>query len=217
MSDEASARVEICQVAHSMFTRGLSHGRTGNISRRLGRFVLVTATGTSLGTLEPDDIAKVPLTGETPQGIRPSKEWFLHALIYRARPECGAVIHTHSQHAVAVSCLDDVDSDDVIPPLTPYFVMRVGRLPLLPYFAPGDPELAPTAERVAMAHRAMLLRNHGPIVAGDDLAGALDALEEIEQTAAIYLMTKGLPTRPLSPEQRDALSWSTRPQVPQEM
>jgi ribulose-5-phosphate 4-epimerase/fuculose-1-phosphate aldolase len=205
MSDEA-ARTEICEVAHSLFARGLTHGRTGNISLRVGGSALITGTGTSFGTLRPEDLARVSLDDGAVEGIRPSKEWFLHALMYRARPETAAVIHTHSRHAVAVSCLVDVDPDDAIPALTPYFVMRVGRLPLLPYFAPGDPELAPAAQRVAETHSAMLLRYHGPIVAGTDLAGALDALEEIEQTAAIHLLTKGFATRPLDSDQREALS-----------
>ncbi|GAA3132039.1 hypothetical protein GCM10020001_062830 [Nonomuraea salmonea] len=138
-------------------------------------------------------------------GPKPSKEAFLHAALLRARPDAQAVVHTHSTYAAAVSCMDGLDRDDALPPLTAYFAMRVGRLPLLPYYAPGDAALGPAAEEKARTHRALLLSNHGPIVAGASLGAALDAVEELEETAKLFLLLRGVPTRPLTPEQRAAL------------
>lgn len=205
MTSDADARADIVRVGSSMFARRLTPGRTGNVSVRIGQFFLVTPTNSSLGELRPDMLSSVTLEGEHVDGPKPSKEAFLHAAMYRARRDAGAVVHLHSPDAAAVSCLVDVDPEDVLPPLTAYFVMRVGRLTLLPYFAPGDPALGPTAERAAALRHALLLANHGPIVAGPDLAAAADAIEELEATAGIYLRTRGLPTRPLTREQVEAL------------
>jgi ribulose-5-phosphate 4-epimerase/fuculose-1-phosphate aldolase len=199
------ARAEVIRAARSLFDRGLTHGSTGNISLRTAEGVLVTPTGSSLGTVTEDDLSVIDLTGAHLAGPRPSKESFLHAAVLRARPSAHAVVHTHSTHAAAVSCLDDVDPDDALPPLTAYFAMRVGRLPLLPYHAPGDDALEELAERTARDHRALLLRNHGPVVAGSSLSAAMDAIEELEETAKLFLLLRGMPTRPLTAAQADAL------------
>jgi len=195
---EATARAQVVDVARSIFTRGLTHGRTGNVSARLGDRILVTPTGSSLGTVAPDDLSVIGLDGEHLDGSAPSKEAFLHAAMLRARPDATAVVHTHSTYSAAVSCLADVDPASVLPPLTAYFVMRVGTLPLLPYHAPGDATLERLAESTARNHHALLLRNHGPVVAGPSLSNALDALEELEQTAKLFLLLHGRATRALA-------------------
>lgn len=166
--------------------------------------MVVTPTGVSLGLLEPRELARVSLEGERRAGPAPTKEWFLHAAMYRARPDAGAVVHLHSTYSVAVSCLAEVDHDDVLPALTPYFAMRVGRLTMLPYHAPGDRQLGPLAERAAARHAALLLANHGPIVAAGSLAEALDVVEELEETARLHLLLQGKRTRPLSDDEAAA-------------
>lgn len=195
---------EVAELGASLFERRLTHGRTGNLSGRTGDGFLITPTGGSLRSI--GELSLVSLAGEHLDGPKPSKEAFLHAALYRARPDAGAVVHLHSTHAVAVSCHDGLDPDDVLPPLTAYYVMRVGRLPLLPYHAPGDPALGPIAERAARTAHALLLANHGPIVAGADLAAAADAVEELEETARLWLLLRDRPTRPLTPDQVRSLS-----------
>ncbi|GAA4907862.1 ribulose-5-phosphate 4-epimerase/fuculose-1-phosphate aldolase [Nonomuraea thailandensis] len=195
---------QIADLGASLFARRLTHGRTGNLSARTGGGFLITPGGGSLGAV--GDLSLVSLAGEHLDGPRPSKEAFLHAALYRARPDAGAVVHLHSTHAVAVSCHAGLDPDDALPPLTAYYVMRVGRLPLLPYHAPGDPALGPIAERAARTAHALLLANHGPIVAGAGLAAAADAIEELEETARLWLLLRERPTRPLTPDQVRSLS-----------
>ncbi len=190
---------QVVRLGRSLFERRLTFGRTGNISVRAGEDILVTPTGVSLGALT--DLSTIDLTGRHVTGPRPSKEAFLHAAVYRARPTAGAVVHLHSTYSVAVSCLDGLDPADALPPLTAYYVMRVGRLPLLPYHAPGDSALGPLAERTAADHHAMLLANHGPVVAGADLDAAADAVEELEETARLFLLLHGHRTRPLTADQ----------------
>lgn len=195
------AAAEIVETGRSLFERRLTFGRTGNVSIRVGDDIVITPTSVSLGRLRADQLACVGVDGSPRSGPRPSKEAFLHVAMYRARPDAGAVVHLHSTHAVAVSCLAEVDPERALPPLTAYYAMRVGRLPLLPYFAPGDPALGPVAERAAGDHHALLLANHGPIVAGADLASATDAIEELEETARLHLLLRGHVTRPLTDEQ----------------
>ncbi|MGW3353596.1 3-oxo-tetronate 4-phosphate decarboxylase [Nonomuraea rubra] len=195
---------QITELGASLFRRRLTHGRTGNLSARTGDGFLITSTGGSLGAA--GELALVDLQGRHLHGPRPSKEAFLHAALYRARPDAGAVVHLHSTHAVAVSCHDGLDPDDVLPPLTAYYAMRVGRLPLLPYHAPGDPALGPIAEQAARTAHALLLANHGPIAAGASLAAAADTIEELEETARLWLLLRDRPTRPLTPDQVRSLS-----------
>jgi ribulose-5-phosphate 4-epimerase/fuculose-1-phosphate aldolase len=190
---------DVVALGASMFARRLTFGRTGNLSIRDGERILVTPTGASLGNLE--SLSVIDLRGRHLDGPEPSKEAFLHAAVYRSRPQAGAVVHLHSTYSVAVSCLDGLPTDDVLPPLTAYYVMRVGTLPLLPYHAPGDDGLEPLAETIAADHSAFLLANHGPVVAGADLAAAADAVEELEETARLFLLLQGHATRPLSAQQ----------------
>ncbi|MET9224447.1 class II aldolase/adducin family protein [Lentzea sp. NPDC003310] len=178
----------------SLFARRLTHGRTGNLSFRDGDRIVVTPTGVGLGDLDPAALSVVDEDGRHLSGPPPTKEAFLHAAVYRARPDANAVVHLHSTYAVAVSCLADLDPANALPPLTAYYAMRVGTLPLLPFHAPGDPALGPLAERAARTHHALLLANHGSLVAGPDLLTAADAAEELEETARIHLLLQGLRT-----------------------
>jgi ribulose-5-phosphate 4-epimerase/fuculose-1-phosphate aldolase len=199
--DHAALRQEVVASARSLFTRQLTHGSTGNISVRAGDGILVTPTGSSLGTVTAAELSTIDLDGRHIAGPKPSKEAFLHAATLRARPTAAAVVHTHSTYAAAMSCLDGLDPTNAIPPLTAYFAMRVGQLPLLPYHAPGDTSLEHLAEATAREHPAMLLANHGPVVAAATLSAALDAIEELEETAKLFFLLRGHPTRPLTSEQ----------------
>jgi ribulose-5-phosphate 4-epimerase/fuculose-1-phosphate aldolase len=189
-----------------MFQRGLTFGSTGNISVALpdGGW-LMTPTNASLGNLDPAQLSKIDANGNHVGGDKPTKEAFLHRVMYRQRPTCEAVVHLHSTHSVAVSCLHGVDEHDCLPPLTAYYVMRVGRLPLVPYHPPGDETLALAVEKLADKHHAVLLANHGPVVAGKSLEDAMNATEELEETAKLFLMLRGEATRPLTQEQVDEL------------
>ncbi|SDO08639.1 Ribulose-5-phosphate 4-epimerase/Fuculose-1-phosphate aldolase [Klenkia soli] len=199
---------DVIALGASLFHRRLTFGRTGNISVRAGEKILITPTGASLGALT--DLSVIDTTGQHIDGPKPSKEAFLHAAVYRARPDANAVVHLHSTYSVAISCLDGLNPDDLLPPLTAYYVMRVGTLPLLPYHAPGDLTLEPLAQQTAATHKAFLLANHGPVVAGTDLAAAADSIEELEETAKLFLLLSGHPTRPLTREQADRLRAGTR-------
>jgi ribulose-5-phosphate 4-epimerase/fuculose-1-phosphate aldolase len=154
-----------------------------------------------MGRLDPERISKLSWDGELIEGDKPSKEAFLHLSVYRSRPKEGAIVHLHSTYSVAVSCLADIDAQNVLPPITAYYVMRVGTLPLVPYFAPGDLALAEAVEKAASVSRAVLLSNHGPVVAGKDLETAVYATEELEETAKLFLMLRGQPTRFLTEPQ----------------
>ena len=195
-SEYVAVRAEIAALGKSLFERGLTPGRTGNLSVRVGQEVLITPTNVRLADIE--DLSVLDLDGRHRGGPKPSKEAFLHVAMYRARPSAGAVVHLHSTYAVAVSCLVGVDPASALPPLTAYFVMRVGQLPLLPYHAPGDAALGSVAEQAASTHHALLLSNHGPIVAGGDLGTAADAIEELEETARLFLLLRGHAVRTLT-------------------
>ena len=185
-------RDDLCRVAASLFNRGLTHGSTGNISVRLadGGW-LMTPTGSSLGSLDPARLSRLDRAGAHVSGDQPTKEAFLHTEMYDKRPGAGAVVHLHSTYAVAVSCLEHADPADVLPPITAYSVMRVGALALAPYYPPGDAALAKAVGSLAGRHHAILLANHGPVVAGTSLAAATDAIEELEETARLHLMLRG--------------------------
>lgn len=195
----------IVDLGASLFARRITFGRTGNISVLDGDRILLTPTGVSLGALDADGLSALSADGSHLSGPAPTKEAFLHLAMYRARPSASAVVHVHSTHSVAVSCMAGLDPGDVLPPLTAYYAMRVGSLPLIPYHAPGDASLGALAQEMAREHHALLLANHGPIVAGGDLAAAADAVEEIEETARIFLLLRSTATTPLTPEQVDAL------------
>jgi ribulose-5-phosphate 4-epimerase/fuculose-1-phosphate aldolase len=198
---EDKLRDQICELGRSIFDRGLTHGSTGNISARCADGWLLTPTGSSLGRLDPMRLSKLDWNGKHLSGDPPSKENFLHLAMYQERARNQAVIHLHSTHSVAISVLEGLDPDNVLPPLTAYYVMRIGTLPLVPYYAPGDLTLAEAVRSYAGRHQAMLLANHGPVVAGTSLSAAADAVEELEATAKLYLLVHGRNVRPLTSTQ----------------
>ena len=200
MSD-AKLREAVCEIGASIFNRGLTAGSSGNISVKAEDGWLMTPTNASLGRLDPARLSKLDTDGKLIAGDPPTKESFLHRVMYEERGEMGAVVHLHSTHSVAVSCLAEIDPHDVLPPITAYYVMRVGRLPLIPYFKPGDMALAEAVRGFAGEHHAVLLANHGPVVAGSSLDAAVNAIEELEETAKLYLLLRGARTRFLTPAQ----------------
>lgn len=206
LSEETKLRDRIASVGKSLFDRGLTFGSTGNISARLADGeLLMTPTNASLGDLDPARLSRFSAEGVHVGGDKPTKEAFLHQCMYCRRTRAGAVVHLHSTHSVAVSILDGIDPEDVLPPLTAYYVMRVGSLPLVPYFPPGDGALAAAvAERAGRSH-AVLLANHGPVVAGRTLLDAQYATEELEETAKLFLLLQGRTIRPLTAAQVAAL------------
>lgn len=201
MTTENGLREQICLLARSMFDRGLTAGSTGNISARTpDGGLLVTPTGTSFGRLDPAKLAKFDAGGVQTGGDKPTKEMPLHAAFYDTRA-CGAVVHLHCCHAVALSLLPGQDEDDFLPPLTPYAIMQLGRVKLLPYFRPGDPAMGQAVRGLAGQRSAVMLANHGPVVAGRDIEAACNAVEELEATARLALLTRGLGPRLLTPAQ----------------
>lgn len=204
--DENATRLLLVELAASLFTRGFSVGSAGNISVRLPDGYLITPTNSSLGRLRPDRVSKLDAEFRHVGGDPPSKEVFMHRAFYTARAQAGAVVHLHSTMATAVACLPDVDADNPIPPLTPYFVMRVGRtMPVIPYYRPGDPAMEPAISAAARAARAVLLANHGPVVSGKTLTDAVYAAEELEEAAKLYLLLRSSAPRLLTPAQVDTL------------
>jgi len=202
---ESKLREEICRLGESLFTRGLTFGSAGNISVRLEDGWLMTPTNVSLGRLDPARLAKLDANGKLVSGDPPTKETFLHRAMYSERPQATAVVHLHSTYSVAVSALADIDTANVLPPITAYYVMRVGRLPLVAYYPPGDLALADAVQRLAGKHHAVLLANHGPVVAGSTLDAAANAIEELEETAKLFLLLRGSNVRLLTDEQVAAL------------
>ena len=202
MTDITRMRDQIARVGQSLFDRGLTAGSSGNISVRLpdGGW-LMTPTNVSLGTLDPAHLAHFDANGRHLSGDAPTKEAFLHFSMYSERRDAQAVVHLHSSHATAVSILRDLDPADVMPALTAYYIMRVGRLPLVPYFAPGDPDLAHAVRALASQHHAVLLANHGPVVAGTSLDNAQYAVEELEEAAKLFLLLQNHALRTLTPDQ----------------
>jgi len=202
MSEETLVREEICRLARSMFDRGLTGGASGNISARLtDGGLLATPTGSSFGTLDPARLSRLDAAGRLVGGDAPTKEMPLHSAFYDTRRSAGAVVHLHSTHAVALSMLPDVDPDNVLPPLTPYAVMRLGKVKLLPVYLPGDPAMGEAVRGLAGRRSAVLLANHGPVVAGATLEAAAYAMEELEETAKLTVLTRGLSPRQLTAEQ----------------
>jgi 3-dehydro-4-phosphotetronate decarboxylase len=207
MSEEAKLREDICLMAKSLFDRGLTAGASGNISARLsdGR-LLVTPTGSSFGRLDPARLSLFNAEGVLIGGDKPTKEMPLHQAFYETRPaKTGAVVHLHSCHSVALSLLPEVDPDNMLPPLTAYSIMRLGKVKLLPYFIPGDPAMGDAIRGLAGKRSAVMLAHHGPVVAGKDLEAAVYAIEELEETAKLALLTRGANPAMLSAAEIDGL------------
>lgn len=199
---EAALREQICLLARSMFDRGLTGGSTGNISARTqDGGLLVSPTGTSFGRLDPGRLSRFDARGTHIAGDKPTKEMPLHSAFYDTRSTAGAVVHLHSCHSVALSMLPGVDPDNFLPPLTPYGIMKLGRVRLLPFFLPGDPAMGEAVRGLAGKRTAVMLANHGPVVAGKDIEAACNAIEELEDTARLALLTQGLNPRGLTGDQ----------------
>ncbi|WP_420011888.1 aldolase [Tateyamaria sp.] len=202
MSNENALREQICLLARSLFERGLTHGSTGNISARTeDGGLLVSPTGTSFGRLDPARLSRFDAAGQLIHGDKPTKEMPLHRAFYDTRSTAGAVVHLHSCHSVALSMLPGADPDNFLPPLTPYGIMKLGKVTLLPFFLPGDPAMGDAVRGLAGKRSAVMLANHGPVVAGQDVEAACNAIEELEDTARLALMTRGMSPRALSEEQ----------------
>ena len=202
MTAETCLRERICLLAKSMFDRGLTGGSTGNISARTeGGGLLVSPTGTSFGRLDPARLSHFDSGGRLLDGDPPTKEMPLHSAFYETRSTAGAVVHLHSCHAVALSMLPETDPDDFLPPLTPYAIMKLGRVKLLPFFLPGDPAMGEAVRGLAGKRSAVMLANHGPVVAAKDVEAACDAIEELEATARLALLLRGTSPRMLTREQ----------------
>ena len=206
---ETAIREQLALLAKSLFDRGYSVGTAGNISVRLPDGYLMTPTNSCLGRLDPARISKLAPDWSHLSGDKPSKEVFLHRAVLTARPEAGAVVHLHSTHATAISCLAPEGGDAEIPPLTPYFVMRIGRrLPCVAYYRPGDAAMEPAVHAAAKAAKALLLANHGPVVSGATLTDAMHAAEELEEAAKLALLLRDVPgvRRLTSPQVDDLLA-----------
>jgi ribulose-5-phosphate 4-epimerase/fuculose-1-phosphate aldolase len=198
---DTKQREQIAWFARSIFERGLTFGSTGNISVRLDDGWLMTPTGSSMGAIDPAQISRLDAAGTLMSGDPPTKEAFLHMAMYSERPRARAIVHLHATHSVAVSCLCGLDHGNVLPPITAYYVMRVGKLPLVPYFPPGDIKLAEAVREMAGQHHAVLLANHGPVVAGASLEDAVYATEELEETARLFLLLRSQDYRALDEAQ----------------
>lgn len=198
MSNEGALREQMAQMSKSLFDRGFSVGSAGNISAAVDDGLLITPTNSCLGFLDPARISKLDGNGNHVSGDKPSKEVFLHRAFYETRPQTGAVVHLHSTFATALSCLTDTDADDCIPPLTPYVVMRVGQVKLVPYVRPGDERAGDLIRQLGGRFVAVLLANHGPVVTGGDLASAVYAAEELEETAKLLVLLRDAPKRMLT-------------------
>lgn len=199
--EEQRAREGLVRWGKSLFDRGLTPGSSGNLSVRVADGYLFTPTNSCLGFLDADRLSKLDAGGKHVGGDPPTKELPLHFAFYESRPSARAVVHLHSTHATALSCLADTDPDNAIPPITPYVVMRVGRVPVVPYTRPGSADVAPLIRAKAPEHPAILLGNHGPVVAGTTLESAVFAMEELEETARLVLMTRGMAIRHLDQQE----------------
>jgi 3-dehydro-4-phosphotetronate decarboxylase len=203
---ENELRERIAFWGRTLFARGYTAGSSGNISARCGEGFLLTPTNSCLGFLEADQLSKLDADWTTVSGGSPTKELPLHRAFYEGRPQIQAVVHLHSTFATALSCLADADPEDAIPPITPYMVMRVGKVPILPYTMPGSAEVAPLVRAKAADHAAVLLANHGPIVTGLSLDNAVFTAEELEETAKLVVLTRSLPVRRLTEAEIAALN-----------
>jgi len=207
MMNEKQLREDMVRYARSMFERGYSSGGAGNISLKLpDGNILATPTNSSFGDLDAEVLSKVTMEGALLSGQKASKEVLMHLAMYRQRPQCGGIVHLHSPWLTALSCLPGIDPENALPPITPYYVMRVGKLPVVPYIRPGSPLIAEHVEKLAGEHNAILLANHGPIISGKNIREAVFNAEELEETARLYFMLKPFGMNTLSTENVDELN-----------
>ena len=206
MCEETVLRDMMCELARSMFDRGLTGGNTGNISARTpDGGLLVSPTGTSFGRLDPARLSRFDAQGSFIGGDQPTKEMPLHTAFYDTRSTAGAVVHLHSCHSVAWSLMPDVDPENFLPAFTPYAIMKLGRVKLLPFFVPGDPAMGEAVRGLAGKRSAVMLANHGPVVAGKDVEAACNAIEELEETAKLAILMRGYDAKTLSPDQINSI------------
>lgn len=199
---EQEQKIEMVNLARSLFERGYTVGGAGNLSVRLDENrILVTPTGSSLGRLEPDRLSVLDMQGNVLSGDKPSKESVFHLAMYQKNPACQAIVHLHSTYLTALSCLENLDTDNAMRAFTPYYVMRVGKLPVIPYYRPGDINIARELGERALDGKAFLLANHGVVVTGSDLRDAVDNTEELEETAKLYFILQGQKVRYLTDDE----------------
>ncbi|HEA3273323.1 TPA: aldolase [Pasteurella multocida] len=199
---ELEQKKEMVNLARSLFERGYSVGGAGNLSVRLDeKRILVTPTGSSLGRLEADNLSVLDMEGNLLSGKKPSKESVFHLAMYHKNPACHAIVHLHSTYLTALSCLEGLNPDNAMKAFTPYYVMRVGKLPVIPYYRPGDTNIARELSERALQSKAFLLANHGVVVTGTDLVDAVDNTEELEETAKLYFLLKGQQVRYLTDDE----------------
>lgn len=213
--NEAALRDQICAMAASLFDRGLTGGSTGNISARTrDGGLLVSPTGTSFGRLDPARLSRIDAGGVHIDGDPPTKELALHSAFYETRSSTRAVVHLHTVHAIAWSLMPDLDEDDFLPPLTAYSIMKLGRVKLLPYIRPGDLRMGDAVRELGGRHAAVMLAHHGPVVAGREVEAACDAIEELESTARLAMLTRDVGPRRLTSAQIDDLTSRFDPDRP---
>lgn len=199
---EQQQKIEMVNLARSLFERGYTVGGAGNLSVRLDENrILVTPTGSSLGRLEADRLSVLDMQGNVLAGDKPSKESVFHLAMYQKNPDCKAIVHLHSTYLTALSCLENLDTDNAMRAFTPYYVMRVGKLPVIPYYRPGDINIARELGERALDGKAFLLANHGVVVTGSDLRDAVDNTEELEETAKLYFILQGQKVRYLTDDE----------------
>ncbi|NBI12991.1 aldolase [[Haemophilus] felis] len=196
---ELEQKIEMVNLARSLFERGYTVGGAGNLSVRLDdKRILVTPTGSSLGRLQAERLSVLDLQGNHLSGDKPSKEAIFHLAMYEKNPDCNAIVHLHSTYLTALSCLENLNYDNAMQAFTPYYVMRVGQLAVIPYYKPGDPNIARELGERALQGKAFLLANHGVVVTGKDLIDAVDNTEELEETAKLYFILQGQKIRYLT-------------------
>ncbi len=199
---ETELKTLMVKLGRSFYERGYTVGGAGNLSVRLDENrVLVTPTGSSLGRLQAERLSVLDMEGNVLEGDKPSKEFVFHLAMYRKNPECRAIVHLHSTYLTALSCLENLDPQNAIKAFTPYYVMRVGALQLIPYYRPGSPSIAEELEARALSGKAFLLANHGVVVTGKDLLDAADNAEELEETAKLFFLLQGKPIRYLTDDE----------------
>lgn len=197
---ESRLREDICRIGASLYQRGLTVGTAGNISARLDDGFLITPTDACLGYLDPAKLAKLDANGEQIAGDRASKTIRLHRAVYESDPKLRGIVHTHSTHLVALSLVKDVDTDNILGALTPYHVMKAGRIPLIAYHRPGAPEILDRIRALVLHVRGVMLQRIGPTFWHDSVANASFALEEAEETAKLFFLTRGFALPPLTDE-----------------
>ena len=199
---ESALREQICLLAKSLYDRGFTHGSTGNISARTeDGGLLVSPTGTSFGHLDPAQLSRFDAASNHIDGDKPTKEMPLHTAFYDTRSVAGAVVHLHSCHSVAWSMMPDADEDNFLPPMTPYAIMKLGKVKLLPFFMPGDAAMGDAVRGLAGKRSAVMLANHGPVVSAKDVGAACYAVEELEENAKLAMLMRGFDAKMLTPDQ----------------